>query len=58
VPLGPIREVTLEQDLLGRMLHFGTVGFSTAASGGQEVVFAGIPDPLAVQRLVQARLRH
>jgi membrane protein YdbS with pleckstrin-like domain len=58
IPLGPIREVTLCQGILDRLLNIGTVGFSTSASSGQEIRFVGIPGPASVQRLVQERLEQ
>lgn len=47
-----LKDLVLRQSLLGRILNYGTLEFSSAGRDTAEVVFYGIPDPHSVRRLV------
>ena len=57
VPLHGVREVIVLRGFIERLAGVGSVGFSTAASPGVEVWFAGIPEPEAVRQLVNQHTR-
>ena len=48
-----IREIRVNQSIPGRLLHYGTLIFSTSATGGEEVVFHGIAYPRELSLYVQ-----
>lgn len=49
-----IREIQVEQPLVGRLLDYGTLQFSTASRGcGKEIWFRDITGPQDLSRLVQ-----
>lgn len=57
VEVGDIRNITLTQSFFERLVGTGTVGVSTAAGDGVEVVLYGVPDAEAVKEAVRkARL--
>ena len=45
--------MNVRQSIMQRILGIGDIEFSSAAGGGVEVVFFGIPDPLSVRNLAQ-----
>jgi uncharacterized membrane protein YdbT with pleckstrin-like domain len=47
-----LKDLVVKQSLLGRILNYGTLEFSSAGRDAAEVVFYGIPDPQLVRRLV------
>ena len=53
VRVGHLREITLVQGPIERLLDVGKLGFSTAASSGVEIVWRGIDQPQAVRNLVR-----
>jgi uncharacterized membrane protein YdbT with pleckstrin-like domain len=51
-PLDQIQNVNIQVDVLGRLLGYGDLSIDTAAAKGQ-VEFSMVPQPAAVQRLIQ-----
>jgi hypothetical protein len=39
------RQLTVRQGVVGRILRYGDIKFSTAANAGVEVIFTGVKDP-------------
>lgn len=57
IPVAHVREVSLDQSIVQRIMNVGKLGFSTSASTGLEVVFDGVSRPREVQELVRSLLR-
>jgi len=52
-----LRNINIRQSVMQRLLDVGDVEFSSAAGGDIEVVFYGVPDPMALKEYVQGRQR-
>lgn len=53
IRIADIRNITVTQSLLERLLHIGHVAFSSAAGDREEVVFASVLNPLMLKALVK-----
>jgi len=53
VRIGDLRNVSVKQSVMQRLLDVGDVEFSSAAGGDVEVVFFGVAQPLQVKELVR-----
>jgi uncharacterized membrane protein YdbT with pleckstrin-like domain len=53
IRIGDIRNITVTQSLLERLLQIGNVAFSSAAGDREEVVFASVLNPLMLKALVK-----
>ena len=53
--IGDIRAVDVDQGLLGRMLGFGDLTISTAATVDAAEFMPGVPHPLAIKDLIMAQ---
>ena len=53
VAYGDIRETSIRQSILARVLNFGTLEFGTAASDDFEVTFTDIDDPCSLAQYAQ-----
>lgn len=49
-----VTDVAVAQDILGRILGYGTITINTAGSNEAPVVFAGVPDPESVKATIDA----
>jgi uncharacterized membrane protein YdbT with pleckstrin-like domain len=52
IDIRDIKDIVLRQSLLGRILNYGTVEFSSAGRDTAEVIFEGIPRAKTVKDLV------
>ncbi|MCB0338393.1 MAG: PH domain-containing protein [Bdellovibrionales bacterium] len=52
-----IRELAIEQNLLGRMLDYGTIKVGTAATDHYELVLTQVPSPHFLHALINERRR-
>lgn len=50
-----IRSVNVDQGFVGRLLNYGTVEISTAASEGGDLIFNNVADPTLVQEQIYRR---
>lgn len=57
VELSDVRNVTIEQSLMGRLLDYGDLGISSAGGGGIELTFVDVRHPEEVKELVRAQRR-
>ncbi len=55
IKLTDIREVGVRQNIIERILRTGTVLFASAATGGVEVKFEGVYDPLSIKEEANKR---
>lgn len=55
VEFAHIRSIDLTQGLIDRLLNIGTVEVSTAATADAEVIFEGVPDPVALKDEISRR---
>ncbi|GEM_PF-2188816 len=53
-----LRDISLHQSLLQRILRTGDVGFSSAGQAGVEVMFKGVSYPERVKEIVRQRKRE
>jgi len=53
-----IREVTVEQSILGRLLDFGNLKIGTASTNDYEIEFIGIGAPKKVSQIIMERRRQ
>lgn len=53
VRIADIRNIVVRQSFQDRLLKVGTVGFSSAAGDGDEVVFRDVSDPVGIKGTVQ-----
>ena len=53
IRIADIRNITVTQSLLDRLLQIGDVAFSSAAGDREEVVFASVVNPLMLKALVK-----
>jgi len=51
-----IRNINMSQSIIGRLLDYGDVEFSSAGGAGIEVAFRGVVSPMALQEAVRRRL--
>lgn len=47
-----LKTVDIQQSLMGRLLNYGTIELSTAASDGSEIVFENVSDPELMQSVI------
>lgn len=57
VELADIRNVTVEQGILGRIFGFGDLGISSAGGGGIEIVFQSVQGPERVKEILRTQRR-
>lgn len=57
IEFGKVQDTSYRQGVLGARFGYGTVDVSTAGSGGVEMRFRNVAEPLEVQTLINERLR-
>jgi membrane protein YdbS with pleckstrin-like domain len=58
IPVAHLREVRMQQDIMGRLLDVGGLGFSTSASSNMEIVWRSIEHPQALQKMIWKLIRN
>ena len=52
IRISDIREVGVKQSVLQRIFSLGSISFSSASTGGIEVVFEGVKNPMGIKKQV------
>ena len=53
-----IQDLKVSQGVIERVLGLGTIYVSSAGSPEAEIIFRGIKDPYAVEKLIRARMTN
>ena len=57
VRVSDLREIGLQQTILGRMLNYGTLTFDTAAGHGREVRWWGVEDAFLLREHFEEKMK-
>ena len=58
VDIVDLRDISLHQSFIQKILRTGDVGFSSAGQGGVEVLFRGVSRPERIKEMVRRRKRQ
>lgn len=53
-----VRDVSLQQGIVSRILRYGNIGLSTAGTAGTETVFQKVSNPSGVQETIERTIQE